>query len=145
MVKAEVHAESGEEVQVPQVQTKEEIEEVPTVVVDADSMEVEHPDIHGDPVNIGDHIHHHETIVAESLSQENHIIHHEMVPHESVVSVATVTAGLDETSNLHQEAAVAMAALHEGARSLTQHQLPQETYVERDGSQTLWFPKQQYE
>ncbi|XP_050686543.1 zinc finger protein 234-like isoform X2 [Eriocheir sinensis] len=145
VVKAEVHAESGEEIQVPQVQTKEEIEEVPTVIVDADSMEVEHPDIHGDPINMGDHIQHHETIVAEPLPQENHIIHHEMVPHEEVVSVATVTAGLDETSNLHQEAAVAMAALHEGARSLTQHQLPQETYVERDGSQTLWFPKQQYE
>lgn len=145
IVKAEVHAESGEDTQTATpVLTKQEMEEVPTVIVDADAMEVEHPDIHGDPLNMENHIHQHETIVQESLPQENHIIHHEMVPAEEVVSVATATAGLDETSNLHQEAAVAMAALHEGARSLAHHQLPQETYVERDGSHTMWFPKQQY-
>ncbi|XP_045114203.1 zinc finger protein 91-like [Portunus trituberculatus] len=144
VVKAEVHAESGEETQSIPVETKEEMEEVPTVVVDVDSMEVEHPDIHGDPLHIQSHLHQHEVIVPEGIPQENHIIHHEMVPSEEVVSVATATASLDETSNLHQEAAVAMAALHEGACSLTQHQLPQETYVERDGSHTLWFPKQQY-
>lgn len=144
VVKAEVHAENSEETLTTPVLTKQEMEEVPTVIVDTDAMEVEHPEIHGDPLHMENHIQQHEAIVQESLPQENHIIHHELVPPEEVVSVAAATAGLDETSNLHQEAAVAMAALHEGARGLAHHQLPQETYVERDGSHTMWFPKQQY-
>ena len=143
-VKAEVHAESCEDSEITSVHTKQEMEEVPTVIVDADAMEVEHSDIHGDPLHLENHIQQHESIIPVSLSQETHIIHHEMVQSDEVVSVAAATAGLDETSNLHQEAAVAMAALHEGAGSLAHHQLPQETFVERDGSHTMWFPKQQY-
>ncbi|KAG0723639.1 Zinc finger protein 239 [Chionoecetes opilio] len=152
IVKAEVHAENGDEAQDSPVETKqeEEEEEVPTVIVDADSIVVDPSDLPEDPLcmeameTIENHIHQSETIVPELMPQEEHVIHHEMMPAEDIVSVDAVTAGLDDTSDLHQEAAVAMAALHEGARSLAHHQVAQETYVERDGSHTMWFPKEQY-
>lgn len=46
-----------------------------------------------------------------------------------VVHMAAAAAGVDETSNLHQEAAVTMAALHEGsALNLAQSQSSEATY-----------------
>lgn len=147
VIKAEIHTDNIEEIHMQAtLQAKEELEEeVPTVVVDADSITVDHSELHSDPLELNNHMPQEEGIVQESIPQENHLIHHEMVPPEQVVSVAAATAGLDETSNLHQEAAVAMAALHEGAAlNLAHHHLPQETYIERDGSHTMWYPKQHY-
>lgn len=47
-----------------------------------------------------------------------------------VVHLAAAAAGVEETSNLHQEAAVAMAALHEGsALNLAQNQPSEGTYL----------------
>ncbi|XP_045584351.1 uncharacterized protein [Procambarus clarkii] len=147
VIKAEIHRDNGEEVQMQSViQAKQEIEEVPTVIVDADSVEVDHVGLSVDPLDLNStHIPQEDELTQESISQENHHLHHEMIPPEQVVSVAAATVGLDETSSLHQEAAVAMAALHEGAAlNLAHHQLPQETYVKREAPHTMWYPKQHY-
>ncbi|KAK8746981.1 hypothetical protein OTU49_016930 [Cherax quadricarinatus] len=144
VIKAEVHREN-EEAQIQSIiQAKQELEEVPTVVVDADSVNLEHAELHCDSLKLDKHIvTHEEELAEESVCQEGQLIRHEMLPLE-IVS-ATATAGLDETSNLHQEAAVAMAALHEGAAlNLAHHQLPQEIYVKREVPHTMWYPKQHY-
>ncbi|XP_064110715.1 zinc finger protein 84-like [Macrobrachium nipponense] len=127
--------------QIDIVQAKEEIEDIPTVEVDPDTIQIDGADpldTHSETENMIAH-------AQESISvTEGHTIHH-IVPVEEVVTVAAAAAGLDDTSSLHQEAAVAMAALHEGAAlNLAHHQLPTETYVERDTSHTMWYPKQHY-
>lgn len=147
LIKAEIHADSNDDAQgagQPTIQAKEELEEIPTVEIDPESINVEHGDLDADPLALDETMSHEEVLNQESIPQENHLTH-EMVRAEEVVSVAVASAGLEETSDLHQEAAVAMAALHEGAAlNLAHHQLPQETYVERDASHTMWYPKQPY-
>lgn len=136
-IKAEIHSfdidsEDGSQV----VQAKQELEEdIPTVEVDPDTIQLEPTD----PLDTGTEP---EGMIAHATDTR---IIHQIVPVEEVVSVAAAAAGLENTNDLHQEAAVAMAALHEGAAlNLAHHQLPQETYVERDASHTMWYPKQHY-
>ncbi|KAK7075798.1 hypothetical protein SK128_025673 [Halocaridina rubra] len=122
------------------IEAKEELEDIPTVEVDPDTILLETDD----PLETDEET---KNLISEEqdpIKTDTLIMHHQMVPVEEVVSAAAAAAALDETTSLHQEAAVAMAALHEGAAlNLAHHQLPQENYVERDVSHTMWYPKQQ--
>ncbi|XP_076042861.1 uncharacterized protein LOC143026419 [Oratosquilla oratoria] len=87
-----------------------------------------------DPLHLNaEHTHHIEAI--------QHIETHDLTDAQIIVPA---TSSLEET-DLHQEAAVAMAALQQGgALNLAHHQLQPQTFITRDGTQTIWFPKQTF-
>ncbi|CAL4122994.1 unnamed protein product [Meganyctiphanes norvegica] len=152
-IKAEIHMETGEDpLAVHTINPKKEkidgmeVEQEPPVV----EMQLEQQG--NEPIlteSIPTVVFSNNSNEAVTVTSAETGVEQQTVQPTDVVHIAAAAAGVDETTNLHQEAAVAMAALHEGsALNLAQHQLPEGTYFNSERTDNnpqamTWYPKQQ--
>jgi len=151
-IKAEIHVETGEDsLAIHTINPKKEkmdgieVEQEPPVV----EMQLEQQG--NEPIlteSIPTVVFGNNSDEAVTVTSAETIMEQQLVHTGDVVHMAAAAAGVDETTHLHQEAAVAMAALHEGsALNLAQHQLSEGAYFSTErtenNSQTMtWYPKQ---